>query len=167
MIPTLDLANSLSGGRGDGGGGEVDTNPHRYWRLIDIECPDAPPGYFEISELQLLEASVNVTGDATKTASTNPDAFGALADIFDGNLNTRAAWTLAVAEDAAFWIKFDFSGGDVVIDGVKQGWYDQAGRYMQEFTLQFSDNDSTWTTKGTKTGLTYPGNNTLSSEYTF
>jgi hypothetical protein len=166
MIPTFDLANSLSGGRGDGVG-SGGSSPHRYWRIIDIECPDAPPGYFEISEIQVLELDVNVTGDATKTSSSAPDTIGTLADLFDGNLSSRAAWTLVVAEDAAFWIKFDFAGGDVAVDGVKQGGYDNPGRYMQEFTLQWSNNDSDWTTLGTKTGLTYPGNNTLSAEYSF
>jgi hypothetical protein len=38
---------------------------------------------------------------------------------------------------------------------------------MQGFTLQWSDDDSTWTTLGSKSGLSYPGNNTLSGLYSF
>jgi large exoprotein involved in heme utilization and adhesion len=140
---------------------------HRYWRLVSLGLPTGG-SFLEISELQVLdETSTNVTASATKTASTNPDVAGALADIFDGNLSTRCTWSDTVALAAAFWIKFDFSGGDVDIRGVKQGGFDTANRSLERFKLQFSDDDSTWTTLNVKNGLAYPGNNTLSSLYAF
>lgn len=40
-------------------------------------------------------------------------------------------------------------------------------RYMESFTLQYSDDGATFFTYGSQKGLTYPGNNTLSSEYPF
>jgi hypothetical protein len=49
---------------------------------------------------------------------------------------------------------------------VKQAGYDTSGRHMINFTLQNSDDGSSWTTYSTKTGLAYPGNNTLSATYT-
>jgi hypothetical protein len=140
---------------------------HRYWRINGITL-GAGGNFLEISELQVLEASVNVTSSATKTASTNPDVAGALADIYDGNLSTRNIWNQATVEAGGFYLHFDFgAGGERAINGVKQGGYDTNNRYMAAFTLQHSDDNAAWTTLGSKSGLSYPGNNTLSSEYTF
>jgi hypothetical protein len=40
-------------------------------------------------------------------------------------------------------------------------------RHMSAFTLQYSTNDTTWTTLGSKSGLSYPGPTELSSLYSF
>lgn len=142
------------------------TDAHRYWRINGINIPSAD--LLEISELQVLENSSNVTASALTTVQADPDVFGVASSLFDGNLATRCVWTNAVAEGAGFWIKFDFGiGVEKEINGVKQGGFDTATRYMESFTLQWSDDNVNWTTLGSKSGLTYPGDNTLSSEYTF
>ncbi len=136
---------------------------HRYWRIVDITIPGG--GFFEISEIRVFENSVDVTADATKTSSSAP-GFGSLSHLFDNNLSTRPWWTEAIAEDPAFWIQLDFGfGGDRAIDGLKQGGFDNSLRYMSGFSVEHSDNGTDWTLFATKSGLTYPGNNTLSSEY--
>ncbi len=37
--------------------------------------------------------------------------------------------------------------------------FDTASRYPTDITLQWSDDNSSWTTFGTWSGLTYPGDN--------
>jgi hypothetical protein len=138
---------------------------HRYWRLVDLDIPGDGSGNLEVSEIRVFVDSVDVTDDATQSASEAPFS-GVLSSIFDNNLSTRCVWTEAVAEDAAFYIQFDFGfGGDVELDALKQGGFDTATRYMQGFSVEHSDNGTDWTLYATKSGLTYPGNFTLSSEY--
>lgn len=158
MIPTFDLANALLGGAPEGAGAG-----HRYWRINSI---DTGGNFLEISELQLLEDSVDVTSGATKTVNAGPD-FATLGAIYDGNLTTRNIWGL-VTNPATVVLHFDFgAGNEKHINGVKQAGFDTDGRHMHGFTLQWSDDNSAWTTLGSKAGLAYPGNNTLSAEYTF
>jgi len=139
--------------------------PHRYWRIANVNLPGGTD--LEISELQFFESAVNVTGDGTITSSVAPSS-GAVTDLTDVNLSTSCVWTAAVAEALGFWIQMDFGAGDEkAIDGVKQGGFDTSNRYMESFTLQYSDDGATFFTYGSQKGLTYPGNNTLSSEYPF
>jgi hypothetical protein len=137
------------------GGGSVAN--HRYWRVIDIVIPGG--GFLEISEWQLFSDAV--TPFPQISASSAPSG-GSLSNLFNGLLNASAFWTDTVAEGAGFWIKFDF-GGDALIDGAKIGAFDDSSRYPSTISLQYSDDDSTWFTKASASGLTYPGNNTLSS----
>lgn len=139
-------------------------SPHRYWRVRGISVPGS---FLEISELQLLQEGVDVTAEASKSSSDAP-SFGSLSLLFDGNLSSRCFWTNTIAEGAGFWIAFDFGDGEVRnVTGVKQGGYDTSDRYMDTFTLEHSDDGVSWTALGTKSGLAYPGNFTLSTEYTF
>lgn len=128
---------------------------HRYWRINGISVSG---GNFELSELRLFDGSVDLT-NITYTSSSVPTL--ALANLFDGSLATRCQWSQAVANDAAFWIKADFKVPRA-IDVIKMGGFDTANRYPSQFDLQWSDDDSSWTTQASVTGLTYPGNNTLS-----
>jgi hypothetical protein len=136
----------------------------RYWRVNGIIL-GAGGSQLEISELQLFANGIQQTG-ATVTASSAPAL--ALSNLVDGNLSSRCYWDNSTAEGSGFWIKFDFgAANDKAINGVKQGGFDTNDRYMAAFSLQYSSNDSTWTTLGSKSGLAYPGNNTLSSLYSF
>lgn len=136
----------------------------RYWRIVGLSVPAGD--YFEVSEIQLLEGGVNVNGSATVTSSHTPTF--PFSYLTDGQLNTRCYWSALVAEGADFWIKWDFGAGvNKAISGVKQGGYDTSARYMYAFTLQYSDDGANWTPLGSKSGLAYPGNFTLSSEYAF
>lgn len=136
---------------------------HSYWRLMNITVPGG--GFLEISELQLLEGTVVVSSGQTHSTSNTP-SLGVVGDLFDGSTATRPFWSEAVAEASGFYIQVQFSTPRA-ITAVKQAGFDTSTRYMDGFTLQYSDDGSSWTTLGTKSGLTYPGNNTLSAAYTF
>lgn len=143
----------------------VPAGAHRYWRITNVSVPGT--NLLEISELQLFEGGNPVNALASKSSSHVPTE--PFSNLFDGSLTTRCYWSNAVVESGtSFWIKWDFgSGFDTKVDGVKQGGFDNSGRYMDGFTLQWSDDNAAWTTLGSKAGLSYPGNNTLSSLYTF
>lgn len=145
---------------------------HRYWRINGITIPPTENLYLEITELQMLEDGVDVTASATKTGSNNPDVLGLFEKMFDGILSnaSRVIWNVATATAPGFYIKFDFGVGVTKhVNGVKQGGGDgdTGVRYITGFTLQYSDDDSSWTTLGSKSGLSHPGVFTLSSEYSF
>ena len=140
------------------------TQSHRYWRLTNIQVPGG--GFLEISEVALYNGASDVTSGATVTSSDTP-AVGSIGDIVDSNTGTRCYWTEATVEAGeSFWIKFDF-GAAQTVDGVQQAGFDTSTRFMVDFDLQYSDDDSTWTSLGMKIGLPYPGNNTFSSTYAF
>ena len=132
---------------------------HRYWRLINIAVDG---GYLEISELRVVNGSTPLSV-AAATAATAPaggqSGFGVVADLMDGSTSTRTYWTAAAAEDSGFWIRVDL-GSPQVVTGMQMAGFDTASRYPTDITLQWSDDDSAWTTFGTWSGLTYPGDNT-------
>lgn len=133
---------------------------HRYWKVHAVVCDGT--NLLEISELQFLEGGINVTAEGTFIGDVPP--FGGWTNLSDNNLTTRSFYSDVTGK--AMTLDFG-AGNEKAIDGIKQGGFDTATRYMKEFTLSWSDNNSSWTPLGTKTGLTYPGNNTLSALYSF
>lgn len=132
----------------------------RYWRINAVTVPGT---FLELSELQFLSGSTVFSGTFTSNvAPTNP-----IARLSDGLLNASCYWTQAQAQDSGFYIQLDLGSSPGIVDGVKQGGFDTSTRTMTAFTLQYSSNGTDWTTKGSKSGLSYPGNNTLSTTYTF
>lgn len=138
--------------------GAAEPEIHRYWRIVSLAIPGG--SFFEVSEIGLYTDGVRNTG-ATMASSDAPIA-GSLADLDDANTSTRCYWSEATAEGGGFYISWDF-GTDTEINGFAQAGFDNSARYMQALTLQWSDDNSAWTTKATLSGLSYPGNNTMSS----
>jgi hypothetical protein len=135
---------------------------YRYWRLNGMDR-----SILEISELQLLVGSTNQTSGTITLSHGQPETIEDIRTLLtDGNLFTAPFLSGGPPNDSSFWIKYDFgAGNEKEINGVKMGALDNSARYPTQFTLQYSSNDSSWTTYGSKTGLSYPGNNTLSSLY--
>lgn len=137
----------------------------RYWRVTSISCP---ANLLELTELRFFTGASDVTATGTVSTSTVPAV--ALANLVDNNLTTRSQWNPLPATDTTFWIAMDFGVGGKVINGIAQGGNDGSGaslRYMSGFTLQYSPDNSVWTTLASKSGLTFPGINTLSAVYQF
>jgi len=128
---------------------------HRYWRWINIAVDG---GYLEISELRVLNGSTPIA--ATMSSNPLPLTGGeTLSNLADGNLGTRVYWYQSDAQAPTFWVMADL-GTAQVVTGMQIGAFDTANRYPSAITLQWSDDNSSWTTFGTWSGLTYPGNNT-------
>lgn len=136
-----------------GGGG----SSHRYWRWINIAVDG---GYLEISELRVVNGSTRLP--ATMSTGTTPSTgAGTEANLADDSLDTRAFWTAAAAEDSGFfWIRADL-GSAQTVTGMQLGAFDTADRYPTDITMQWADDPSgPWTTFGSWSGMTYPGDKT-------
>ena len=131
-----------------GGGG---TGAHRYWQFVNL---DIPSGYFEISELQLWVAGARAAG-ATISSSDVP-GLGSVSDLNDDDVMTRCFWTITVAEDPSFFVRFDL-GSAQVVTGWRQASFDDSNRYIRGCTVQYSDDGSTWTDAGTFSGISWIG----------
>ncbi len=129
---------------------------HRYWRVVDISIPGG--GLLEIGEWQLFNGASRVDASATLSSSSSP-SFGSVADLKDGSVSTRVYWDESTVENPAFWIKWDF-GSAQTVDGTRFSGYDNSTRYPSGFTFQWSDDNSSWTTQRSVSGVSYPGNNT-------
>jgi hypothetical protein len=136
------------------------TSSARYWRIKSISVPGA---FLEISEVQFCAGGTRQTGTL---ASSDVPVGGSITDLNDNVLTTRCYWDNAVAVAAGFWIRMDL-GSVKVIDGIKLGGFDTTNRYPTAFTLEKSTDNSIWTAVGSVSGLSYPGNNTLSSTISF
>lgn len=127
-----------------------------YWRLDTFTGLSS---LFEISEIQFFNGASRLIG--TMTSSDAP-SFGSVSALNDDNLTTRCYWNGFVYNTSAFWIQLQL-GSSTNVDGIKLGSFDDASRYPTGFRLLKSDDGVSFTTVGTASGLTYPGNFTLSS----
>jgi hypothetical protein len=127
----------------------------RYWRITNLSVPSS--SYLEISEFGFWFGAVQRTG--TFTSATGPTS-GVFGNMTDGNLSTRVYWPKSDIT-STWWIQVDL-GTTQVVNGVKQGGFDTANRSISALTLQYSNDGTSWTTLGSASGLSYPGNNTLS-----
>jgi hypothetical protein len=143
------------GGGGGGGPG------HRYWRAVNFLVDGS---FLEISELRLYESGSAIDGSVTLTASDAVDG-GSLSNLNDTVLSTRAYWVAATAEAGGFYIEWDF-GTNASPDALRIGGFDTTDRYPTDVDIEYSDDGSSWTLQQSFTGLTYPGNNTLSGSLT-
>ena len=141
---------------GGGGGGAA----ARYWRIVNVVVAG---GYLEMTEFQMFNGAINLNSSATVTSSSAP-SFGALADVVDGSASTRVYWTDTVAENPAFFIRWDF-GSATLVDGFKMAGENESSRFPSALTIESSPDGSTWTTIRTITGAAWPGGSTLSSLY--
>lgn len=133
---------------------------HRYWRWSGISLTGS---YLEISELRVVDAAGTRYG-ATMTSSAAP-GYASAQELADSDTHSRTYWAASTAEDSGFWIQADLGSAQPVA-GMQMASYDTSDRYPSELTLQWSDDGSSWTTFGTWTGLTYPGDKTWGSVLT-
>jgi hypothetical protein len=151
----------------------VPVTGHRYWSISGVTTGGGGTGNLELSEFNVFESGSPVGASAAvidnaRHANNQPSYIGSIANWTDGNLSNRYGWFAADAQQASWRYRFDFGTGVYKeITGVKQGGYDTASNFAAAFSLSYSDDGLNWTVFGSKSGLTYPGNNTLSSEYTF
>jgi hypothetical protein len=147
------------------GGGSL--NPHRYWRLSAMTHP---AGYtaLQLTELALLNGSTNLTsGPPAGLVITSSAASGINGihptNLIDGSLSAVNQEFWSDPAITGLTIKFDFGvGNSKIVNGVKQAYYLHDRGYLDAFTLEYSDDNVTWHTKGSVSGL--PGG---SVDYTY
>lgn len=139
-------------------------NSHVYWRIINLTVALS---LWEGSEITVCISGVEQNALVLEhTAFVPPDIAGTTANMFNSLVNDRFVYTQAAAQDASFFVRWKFSGA-AAVDGVQQGFYDTDGRHINGFTLQSSDDDSSWTTVGSKSGLAFGSAHAYSSIYSF
>lgn len=143
-------------------GSDPDTEPHQYWRMINPNTPGPGSGtVLEPAEIQVFDATGDVTSSATKTSTT--PSFSTLSVQFDGDLTNRCQWANSGASDyhsATWFIQFDFGGSPKLLTGFKYAQFDTVNQNFDTVEWQYSDNGSAWTTLVVKTALgNLPGAN--------
>jgi hypothetical protein len=134
----------------------------RYFRIRSLDVVGS--GNFEPSEIRLYNNGSAVDGAAAVTSSNAPTA-GSVSNLIDGNLATTARWTAATAEGVNFWIRWDAGVGNTMhVSEMRLGGGSASSEFLNGYTLQMSNNNSTWVDVYAVTGLSYPGNNTLSGD---
>lgn len=135
----------------DAGGGSGGT--HRYWRVDSFVTPNG--GIFDISEIQLFDAGSRVDASATVSVSPTP-GLGTAPDVNDGNLSTRFGWFSPFGQ-----VDYDF-GAPQTVTAIKVGGFNNSTYYPSDLVVSYSDDGVSYTTQASISGLTFPGNNTLS-----
>lgn len=128
----------------------------RYWRL-NVSAVNGG-GYTELTELGWITSYDGVVIPASGGAVISSSAYGGLvADrLYDNNYDT--VWTSADTSSPQ-WAGYDF-GSSMPIAGVRltgptSGW---AARAPKDFTIEYSDNGSSWTVLFSVTDQTSWGN---------
>ena len=136
---------------------------HRYWRAINLFTAGFGSP-LELSCFYLLD-SVGLRLDATAilSASSAPSV-GVLANLQDGNLDTRAAWTSQATQSLA--LVWDFGGSADVSDIRLAG--DSPSGFLLCAKIQWSDDAATWATLFEPRYIKWPGKQTFttSADYT-
>jgi len=130
---------------------------HRYWRLrATVDCGNGNENYCAVGTLQLRTSigGSDVASGGTPSADSTLGGFPA-SNAFDGNNST--SW---ISGSGAYphWIKYDFGAGNEkdIVEFAVAGRLDSGSTYAyqspRDFTLDYSDDDSAWTTLFTVTG---------------
>jgi hypothetical protein len=132
----------------------------RYWRVKSLVF--SASDFFEISEWQLLDGANSIlSGGITPTSSSSPLG-GSLANLSDGSTANNVYWSQATAQGAGFWIKYDL-GNPQIVSSVRFGSENTLSRAPTGGQMEWSSDNTNWTTLAAFSGLTYSGSRVLSS----
>jgi hypothetical protein len=136
---------------------------YRYWSIANVDVNGG--SNLDISEWHLRSGGALLS--TTPTCSHAPSG-GSLASLVDNGTGARIQWNGTIAESVAFWIAID-AGSAADVTQIKIGGFDNSGRYPSSLVLEYSDDTTpvNWTRYGSASGLSYPGNNTLSGAISF
>lgn len=150
LAGTSGLAGTIGEVEGLTGDLTVTSAMHRYWR-INVTLTDGETG-MDWSEAEFLLSGVDQTGSGTASASSYyaPESL-VPANAFDNNGSTR--WASDFSGTWPQWLAYDF-GTPVEIDEVSITRSVIAGtsRGPRNFTVDWSDDNASWTTILTVTG---------------
>jgi hypothetical protein len=134
----------------------TDAGAHRYWRIrITASGNGADTGMAEC-ELRTSAGGSDVTGSGTTIFSTqlNTSSFAA-ANAFDNNTSTN--WcSNGFGTSGGEWIGYDFGAGNTF--NIKEVAFSCRSDFTpdapKDFTIEFSDDNSTWFSSWSVTGQT-------------
>lgn len=118
---------------------------HRYWRLYNMHSAGSNVSFNEIRFYQALNGSPATISSAVASSEFNGSLVAA--NTIDSNLNTGWASTESGASSTA-WIKFDLGSPTEFVQIWMAARTDGfASQCPNTFTLQYSDDGTTWTTQ--------------------
>lgn len=120
---------------------------HRYWRLVELRAYRGSA--LELSALSLSNGSTPIS--STPTANLAPDT-GSLANLQDGSVATSAAWLRTYG----LVLHWDL-GSAATVDNIQLSSADDPAKFLLSASLQWSDDDSTWTAEATFPAIAWPG----------
>jgi hypothetical protein len=139
----------------------TNTTAYTYYKL-DLTANNGNGGYTQLSEISfgngvaVLPLVVKVSGDNADPWGEGPDK------LVDGNLNTKwsvgapTAWIQFAYNEAKTWNKYSLTSGN-----------DDPTRDFKDWTLQGSNDGTTWTTLDTQTGHPEWANRNSTLDFTF
>ena len=134
---------------------------HRYWRLVGVCTPTN--GNLELSQARIYEAGTAADSGAVLTATFSPTS-GALADLSDGVASNVVAWPFASHSAASFALVWDLGVGLAVsAPQFVFGGGTSAGAFLEDATVQYSDDGGYWEVFTTLVDLTYPGQSVIAA----
>lgn len=133
----------------------------RYWRMASIVVIVPGNGFLEFTEVEWYTgATLRAVSTVASSIAPSP---GSLTQLIDGSLSTtnRPVWNSSVS--GSLWISFDL-GAEYVIDGLRYANSQiDTSRGLGGFDVQWSTDNSSWTSIKTFSGLTSPGTGVFSS----
>jgi hypothetical protein len=152
MLPGIAGLAGFAGTAGGGGGGPG----HRYWR-VNVTANNGD-SVLVINELELFDATTGAKATGgTKSASSELNASYVAGNAFDGDFLSGGAGTVwATNSSASGWLQVDYGAGNEKDIRAFTIWsrVGFASQAPKDFTLQYSDNGSSWTTLITVTNQT-------------
>jgi hypothetical protein len=127
--------------------------PHRYWRLTNISVTSTD---WQPEELQLwTDSSTRADNSGTSLSTDASIVFGTIDRLVDGSVGSFVEFFPMSTLKVIVW---DFgSGNDKSVTGFKHA--DRGGggvnNALTTARLQYSDDNSSWTTAGDATGIAF------------
>jgi len=168
MLFPRDRITSVAALMGGGGGGAP--TGHRYWRIYITDNDTAGHTVAAVVEIQFHSGTTGYGADQTGSGTASVDSNAGLGqvasnavddELLDANANIWASTNTAFPH----WWKYDFgSGNNVDVVGVsiiaRGDGPDGVGGTVnnmapRDFDVQYSDNDSTWTTRWSETSRSF------------
>lgn len=119
---------------------------HRHWRVFILS--NNGNSFTGVTELEFRDTpgGADLTGSGTASAAATIQA-GSAAEVFDGSLSTFIQWS---GDGNGKWIAYDFGVGveHDIVEVVMYTNKDVAARGPKDWTLQYSDDGSTWFESG-------------------
>ncbi|AFU88415.1 putative tail protein [Caulobacter phage CcrSwift] len=137
----------------EGGGGSIGVpsyGAHPYWRLL-LHATDGSTVEYGIQEIEFKHTKTGADLATGGTASASTTAEGSPDGAFDDTVG--AAWFSSTAADGE-WIKYHFTAPVDVRYLTLKGSQSRPNGSPSAFSVQYSDDDSVWTTAWEVTGQT-------------
>jgi len=126
---------------------------HTYWRLITTSTSSS---FAMVGQWTSFDSGSSTISTAGGTSSTSSGAFGAASNAFNGTTNCSTFWQAGNNGLTGEWLEYQFAS-PVSIDHFDLIYGCNGGYGLVDFSLQFSDNNSTWTTLYTYNGVSSGG----------